>query len=137
MENIIRKGIAFNPEQLNQFDILSKDKGYKNRSEAIRDLIRKEIVEESSTDPETFMVGSLTLIYDHHAHNVQHELTHIQHHSDSLIRSTMHIHIDEHKCMEIIVLEGKVKDIKRLSDMMIATKGVSYGKLVLANSRVQ
>ena len=134
MEKIVRKGIAFEPEQLEQFDSLIEKKGYKNRSEAIRDLIRKEIIEKQQENPNAIMMATLTMIYGHHEHNVQRNLTHIQHHHSELIRSTLHVHIDDKNCMEVLVLNGKVKEIKRLSDAMLTEKGVKHGKLVLTKS---
>ncbi|MBN2053018.1 nickel-responsive transcriptional regulator NikR [Candidatus Woesearchaeota archaeon] len=131
MENIIRKGIAFDKKQLKEFDAASTKKGYKNRSDAIRDLIRKSLVDEKRENPESAMMGTLTLVYDHHEHNVQHNLTHIQHHHPGLIRSTLHVHMNESKCMEVLVLEGKVKNITGLADEILSSQGVLHGKLVL------
>jgi len=133
MESIVRKGIAFDRELLKKFDSLNKKKGYKNRSEAIRDLIRKEFVTEETTDPEKRMMATLTMVYDHHKHDVQHNLTHMQHHHSDLIRSTLHVHIDHDNCMEVLILEGKVKDIVHFSDSMLAEKGVKHGKLVMTS----
>lgn len=131
MEKITRKGIAFETHQLELFDKLIKKRGYKNRSEAIRDIIRKELVNEEQENLESEMIATLTIIYDHHKHNIQNELTHIQHHSLALIRSSLHIHIDHTNCLEVIIIEGKVKNIQKLSDTIIASKGVKHGKLVL------
>jgi len=129
MENIIRKGIAFETKQLKEFDKLIKKRGYKNRSEAIRDIIRKELIEESISAPEKKMMASLTIVFDHHKHNLQHKLTHIQH-KTNIIKSTLHIHLNCDDCMEVLILEGKVKDIKKFSDHILAQKGVKHGKLV-------
>ena len=134
MEKIIRKGIAFDKKQLKDFDIVIKKKGYRNRSEAIRDLIRNSLVEGSTTNPEEKMMATLSIVYDHHEHDVQHNLTHIQHHHPSLIRSSLHIHMSENDCLEVLILEGKVKDIKKLSDNIISSKGVSNGKLVFTSN---
>jgi len=131
MDKITRKGIAFEPEQLKEFDKIINKKGYKNRSEAIRGIIRKELIEDKSANPEKNMIATLTVVYNHNEHNVQHELTHIQHHHPDLIRSTLHVHMDEHNCLEVLILEGKVKNIRKLADMIIAAKGVKHGKLVL------
>jgi CopG family transcriptional regulator, nickel-responsive regulator len=133
MEKIIRKGIAFDATQLKEFDKLIKRKHYTNRSEAIRDLIRKEFIEEKQCNPEEKMMASLTIVYGHHEHDVQHNLTHIQHHHPEIIRSTLHIHMDNDNCMEVLILEGKVKNIKSLSDEIISQKGVKHGKLVMTN----
>jgi len=131
MERVTRKGIAFDPESLKKFDESAKKKGYANRSEAIRDLIRKDLVEEEKRNPEAEMVATLTIVYDHHKHHVQDELTHIQHHHPDIIRSSLHIHIDQDNCLEVIILEGKVKSIQKLADEIIAAKGVKHGKLVM------
>ncbi|MFW6383749.1 MAG: nickel-responsive transcriptional regulator NikR [Nanoarchaeota archaeon] len=129
MENVVRKGIAFENKQLKEFDKLIKKRGYKNRSEAIRDIIRKELIEESISTPEKKMMASLTIVFDHHKHNLQHKLTHMQHET-TLIKSTLHIHLNHDDCMEVLILEGKVKDIKKFSDHILAQKGVKNGKLV-------
>jgi CopG family transcriptional regulator, nickel-responsive regulator len=133
MEKVIRKGIAFEPEQLKEYDKLINKKGYNNRSEAIRDLIRKELIEEKIKNPEEFMMASLTIVYNHHEHEVQHNLTHLQHHHPDLIRSTLHIHMSKEDCMEVLILQGKVKDITHFSDQILAEKGVNHGRLVLTN----
>ena len=133
MEKVLRKGIAFDPNQLKQFDNLIKKKKYKSRSEAIRDMIRKEIIEEQQENPESEMIATLTIIYEHHEHHVQDELTYIQHHYHALIISSIHVHIDHCNCLEVIVLEGKVKDIRKIADEIIANKGVKHGKLFLSS----
>ena len=133
MDKIIRKGVAFEPDQLKAFDKLTKNRGYNNRSESIRDLIRTAIVEDKVQDKESKMIGTLTIIYNHHDGYVQHNLTHLQHHIPNIIKSTLHIHIDEKNCLEVIVLKGKVKFIKKLADKIIATKGVKHGKLVMVD----
>ena len=131
MENIIRKGIAFNQKQLKDFDKLIEKKGYKNRSEAIRDLLRGFLIVEKEKDPKKVMMGTLTIVYNHHEHDVQHNLTHIQHHHPGLIRSSLHVHMSLDNCMEVLIIEGKVRLIKKLADEIIAAKGVKHGKLVL------
>ena len=131
MDSVIRKGIAFLPEELERFDELIKEKGYKNRSEAVRDLIRNELSKKAEHDPNKKMHGVLTIVYDHHNHSVQHNLTHIQHYAAAHVISSMHTHLDEHNCLEIIVMKGKVRVIKKLADTILAMKGVTHGKLVL------
>lgn len=131
MEKIIRKGIAFDKSKLIEFDKLIKKKGYKNRSEALRDLIRNSLITEKEKDPEKVMMSTLTIVYNHHEHNVQNNLTHIQHHHPGLIRSSLHIHMNSDNCMEVLIIEGKNKLIKKLANEIIATKGVKHGKLVV------
>lgn len=133
MDKITRKGIAFEPKELKDFDLLIKKKGYNNRSEALRDLIRKELNEQNIRDPEKIVKASLTMVFDHHKHDLQHELTHKQHDNAKLIRSTIHVHIDEDNCMEVLILDGKVKEIKKFADSMLATKGVMNGRLVMTS----
>ena len=135
MKGIIRRGIAFDAGLLKEFDGLIKKKGYRNRSEAIRDLVRKEILAQEKMDPEEDMMATLTIIYDHHRHRVQEWLTRIQHHHPNIIRSSLHVHIDDDNCLEVIILEGKVRNIRKLSDEIIAAKGVEYGKLVMTSRR--
>jgi CopG family nickel-responsive transcriptional regulator len=134
LEKILRKGIAFDPEQLKIFDSIMKSKGYKNRSEAIRDLIRNSLVEEKEHNPNSTMIGTLTIVYSHHEHDVQHELTHLEHHAGNIIRSGIHIHIDDQNCLEVLILQGKVSIVKNLADNILATKGVKHGKLFLTST---
>ncbi len=131
MRGVVRKGIAFDRDILRDFDALIRARGYKNRSEAIRDLIRKELVCARAEVPSGSMVASLTITYNHHSHNLQQELTHIQHDHPGLILCTLHVHVDGEVCMEILALKGATRDIKRLSDRIISTKGVLHGELVL------
>ncbi|MGM5484626.1 MAG: nickel-responsive transcriptional regulator NikR [Nanobdellota archaeon] len=129
MENIIRKGIAFGPKLLESFDKLIEKKGYKNRSEAVRDIIRKELIEEEITQPRKKMMASLTIVFDHNKHEIEHDLIHQQHEA-GFVKSTLHIHVDKDNCMEVLVLEGPTKEIKEFSDRILAQKGVKHGKLV-------
>lgn len=133
MTKITRKGIAFDTNQLKDFDKLISKKGYANRSEAIRDLIRKELVEEKVGDEKRIVNGTLTIVYNHHEHKIQHELTHLQHDVGDMIKSTLHVHIDKEYCMEVLILSGKMKDVKSFADKVIAAKGVKHGRLVVAN----
>ncbi|MBN1157111.1 nickel-responsive transcriptional regulator NikR [Candidatus Woesearchaeota archaeon] len=133
MEKVTRKGIAFNRKQLEEFDSFIKRKGFKNRSDAIRKLITDALVEEKKLNPESRMTATLTMVYNHHNHDVQHNLTHIQHHHHGLIRSSLHVHMDNDNCLEVLILEGTVKDIRSLSDEMAAEKGVKHAKLILTD----
>ena len=133
MEKITRKGIAFDTKQLKEFDSFIRRKGFKNRSDAIRKIITDALVEEEKLNPDEKMLATLTMVYNHHSHDVQHNLTHIQHHHPNLIRSSLHVHMDNDNCMEVLILEGKVKDIKGLSDEISAEKGVKHAKLVLTD----
>ena len=132
MESVIRFGISLNPEILKKFDEIINDKGYANRSEAIRDLIRDFIVAEEWKKPEGEVVGALTLLYDHEVRGVADRLTDLQHRYHANVLSSMHVHLDEHNCMELLVIRGIAEDIKRIADYLISSRGVKHGKLVMS-----
>lgn len=130
-EKITRFGVSIPNRLLTRFDEHIKDKGYANRSEALRDLIRDYLVErEWEADEET--VGTVTLVYDHHVRELADALTHIQHEMGEAIVSSLHIHLDHDLCMEVIVVKGKSSQIRKMSDRLIGTKGVIHGKLTAA-----
>lgn len=133
METVTRVGVSFEPELLNKFDDLIKGKGYTNRSEAIRDLVRKVIIESESRDDESNVIGTITIIYDHKVREVTNKLLHIQHHYPE-ISGTMHVHVDEHMCLEVLIVRGKVKDVRALADNIRAVKGVKHGELVVTKT---
>lgn len=129
-----RVGVSFEPELLDRFDALIKTKGYTNRSEAIRDLVRKSLIESEVEDEKGDVIGTLTIIYDHDAANVANRLLHIQHHHHSEISSTTHIHVDEQTCLEVLVVRGRGDDVRELADNIKAIKGVKHGELVLTKT---
>ena len=129
-----RVGVSFEPELLEKFDVLIRQKGYSNRSEAIRDLVRRSLVESRSKVASGIVIGTITIIYDHDVGKVTDELLHLQHHHHSEIQSTTHVHVDEHNCLEVIVVKGKAGNIKELSDRIKALRGVKHGELVLTRT---
>ena len=129
-----RVGVSFEPELLVKFDELIKKKGYTNRSEAIRDLVRKSLIEAEIRTEKGTVIGTLTIIYDHEVGDVTNRLLHLQHHHHSEISSTTHIHIDEHTCLEVLVVRGKAKDVRKLADNINALKGVRHGELVITKT---
>lgn len=129
MKDTTRFGISIDERLLKRFDALIVDKGYSNRSEAIRDLIRNTLVEEQWTNKEEELVGTVTLVYDHHTRDLSDKLTEHQHTHHQAIISALHVHLDAHNCLEVVVIKGKAQDIKRLSDELIGTRGVKHGKL--------
>lgn len=131
-----RVGVSFEPELLTKFDALIRRKGYTNRSEAIRDLVRKSIVESDVKDDKREMIGTITIIYDHDVGDVTNRLLHLQHHHHSEISSTTHIHIDEHQCLEVLVVKGKAKVVRELADNIKAVKGVKHGELVITGKEL-
>ena len=133
-EKITRFGVSIEPDLLDKFDKMIKKKSYANRSEAIRDIIRKNIIIEDSSNPDTEGLGTLTMIYDHHAGPLTNRLLDLQHDHHQEILTTTHIHIDHHNCLEVLVLKGKIGNIEKLADSIKALKGIKHGELVLTKS---
>ncbi|KYK29682.1 nickel-responsive regulator [Thermoplasmatales archaeon SG8-52-1] len=134
VEKITRFGVSIEPELLKKFDRMIKKEGYENRSEAIRDLIRGNIIEEKSKNPDEKVIGTLTMIYDHHTGNLTNKLLELQHNHNDEILSTTHIHVDHHNCLEVLVLKGKSGSIQKLADSIKALKGIKNGELVITKS---
>ena len=134
MEKITRFGVSIEPDLLHKFDKIIKKKGYKNRSEAIRDIIRENLITEKTEDPNTEAIGTLTMIYDHHAGNLTNRLLDLQHDHTKEILSTTHIHIDHNNCLEVLVLKGKTGKIQKLADNIKSLKGIKHGELVITKS---
>ena len=128
MKELVRFGVSLDSDLLDNFDDLITRKGYTNRSEAIRDLIRDNLVgQEWNANEET--VGTVTIVYDHHVRALTDKLTSIQHDYQHLIVSGMHVHLDHDHCLEVLVVRGKGSEIKQVADTLIGTKGVKHGKL--------
>lgn len=132
MPEVVRFGVSTDERLLEKFDALIADKGYVNRSEAVRDLIRNALVEDEweSGESGAESVGTVTLVYDHHSSDLSDKLTEHQHSHHEEIVSTLHIHLDAHNCLEVVVLRGQAAAIKRIADGLIGTKGVKHGKFV-------
>ena len=124
MSGLARFGVSMEEELLKDFDSLIKQKGYQNRSEAIRDIVRKALVEERVGHPERVGTGTINIVYNHHRAQLSERLTHIQHESRLHISSTLHIHLDRELCLEIIVVSGQLADIRSFGDQIAALKGV-------------
>ena len=131
---IIRFGISLEDGLLKNFDRLLKGKGYPSRSEAIRDLIREELVKKQWEEGTREAVASITLVYDHHTRELADTLTDLQHQSHKMILSSMHVHLDAHNCLEVIILKGHPKDLQAVSDRLIGTRGVKHGKLTITTT---
>jgi CopG family transcriptional regulator, nickel-responsive regulator len=129
MGKITRAGIALDDELLEKFDEKIKRKKYKNRSEAIRDLIRANLVEDEWKGNRV-VVGTITLVYDHHVRELSKVLTHEQHESHAHVIAAMHVHLDERNCLEVIVVKGRSAQVQELADTLIGTRGVLHGKLI-------
>ncbi len=124
-----RFGISLDDGLLRRFDRHIARKGYATRSEAIRDLIRDTLVKEQWEAGTVETAGTITLVYSHETRELQDTLTELQHRYHSAIISTMHIHLDGHNCLEVLVVRGKGADIRKIADRLIGTKGVKHGKL--------
>ena len=134
MSELARFGISLDQRLLRQFDALISDKGYVNRSEAIRDLIRGSLVEAQWSRDEVELVGTVTLVYDHHTRDLSDKLTEHQHSHHDAIISSLHVHLDAHNCLEVVVLKGQARIVQRIADELIGTKGVKHGKLVTSTT---
>ncbi|MFQ6618305.1 MAG: nickel-responsive transcriptional regulator NikR [Fidelibacterota bacterium] len=136
MTEIKRFGVSINEKLIKDFDRLIEKKGYANRSEAIRDLIRDELVAEEWKQEDRETVGTITLVYSHDIRELSDTLTDLQHSFYRTIISTLHVHLDEHNCLEVLVLKGKSGKIREIADRIIGTRGVKHGKLSLTTTGV-
>lgn len=134
MSGLSRIGVAIDIGLLKRFDKLIGQRGYTNRSEAFRDLIRDELVERTWESPESQVVGTVTLVYDHHVRMLNEKLIGIQHDFHHSILSTMHVHLDHDNCLEVLVVRGKSVDVRKVADVLISTKGVKHGRLTITTS---
>ena len=131
MSTLARIGVALDSELLKQFDAYLERRKYGNRSEGFRDLIRDALIGEKTDDPSQPSVGTLTLVYDHHTRSLSEKLTAMQHDHTELVISTLHVHLDHHNCLEVLVLRGPAGGIRQLAEGIIATKGVQHGQLTI------
>lgn len=134
MGETVRFGISMDEELLESFDRLIEQKGYANRSEAIRDLIRAAQVESDWEEGEKEGVGTVTLVYNHHVRDLSDKLTEQQHSHHDQIISALHVHLDAHNCLEVLVVRGKVREVRQIADELIGVKGVKHGKLVMTTT---
>jgi len=133
-EKITRFGVSIEPDLLKKFDKTIKKEGYTNRSEAIRDIIRKNLIKEKNKNPDEQTIGTLTMIYDHHVGNLTDRLLDLHHDHTKEILVNTHVHIDHHNCLEVLVLKGKQGNISKLADNIKALKGIKHGELVTTKS---
>jgi len=134
MSEVVRFGVSIDASLLGKFDALIDKKGYSNRSEAVRDLIRGALVEEQWTKDEEEAVGTVSLVYNHHTRELADKLTEHQHSHHQNIISALHVHLDAHHCLEVVVIKGRAGEIKRLADELIGTKGVKHGRLMTTST---
>ena len=128
-----RFSVSLEEELLEQFDSYIRERGYVNRSEAVRDLIRKEFISEE-WEQDGDVAGVVTLVYNHHQPQLQEKITEIQHDYYTLITSTTHVHMDHHNCLEVIIVKGKASRIREMAEKVIAMRGVKNGKLTMTST---
>jgi CopG family nickel-responsive transcriptional regulator len=133
MSNLTRIGVALDADLLDKFDALIHERGYENRSEAFRDLIRNELVEASWKSPDAEVVGSVTLVYDHRVRLLHEKLLDLQHDAHEAILSTLHVHLDHDNCLEVLLIKGPAAKVQRLANAIISTKGVKHGRLTISS----
>jgi len=130
----VRFGVSMNARLLEKFDSLAKRRGAANRSEAIRDLVRDALVDEQWRSGKGRSMAAVVIVYDHHARDLNARLNSIQHEHPGAVVSSLHIHVDKHRCMEIIVLRGERRLLSDIAYRIIGTKGVIHGRLVASTT---
>ncbi len=133
MGRTVRFGVSLDADLLEPFDALCAERGYDNRSEAIRDLIRARLVEESWEQGEE-CAGTLSLVYDHHKSDLPKKLTALQHDDHDIIIATLHVHLDHHNCLEVLILKGEPRRVRSLADKLRAVRGVKHGSFSLSGT---
>ena len=131
MAELERIGVSLDGNLLADFDRLIARQGYQSRSEAIRDLVRRELSRERLADPEAEAVAAVLLVYDHHATKLAEKLIGLQHSHLLHAISSLHVHLDEHDCLEIVVLRGPVRQINKVGERIVSMKGVKLGRVHL------
>ncbi len=133
MAEIVRFGVSLDRKLLDRFDALIREKNYTNRSEALRDLIRQELVLKAWGEDRN-VAGAITYVYDHHQRELLNRILDIQHDFQNLIISSQHVHLDHDNCLEIVAVRGKASEINHLADMLRAVKGVRHGTLSMSGT---
>ncbi|MDA8065211.1 MAG: nickel-responsive transcriptional regulator NikR [Thermaerobacter sp.] len=134
MKKLVRFGVSMEEELLQRFDRLLEAKGYPNRSEALRDLVRSDLVEHDWESGQAEVAGTITLVYDHHKADLESWLTRTQHASHRLILATTHIHLDHDNCLEVLIVRGQPAQIRALANRLTGAKGVKHGRLTISTT---
>lgn len=134
MTELVRFGVSISAGLLESFDKVIVKKGYNNRSEAIRDLIRNQLVKMEWENEDEEVAGTITLVYDHHVRGLSNLLLEVQHDYHDLILSTMHLHLDHHNCLEVLAVQGATKEIREIAERLISIKGVKHGQLTITST---
>ncbi len=130
----VRFGVSMSKELLADFDRLIAEKGYRNRSEAIRKLIREQLVQKEWEFSKEEIIATITMVYSHDTRELTERLTEMQHKYYKQIISTMHIHLDEHNCLEILAIKGRADVVKKIGDKLLSTKGIKHGRLTASST---
>jgi CopG family transcriptional regulator, nickel-responsive regulator len=133
MAELTRTGVSIEEDLLEKFDRLIARRGYKNRSEALRDLIRESLIADD-VDQNKPVVATLSMVYDHHRPDLSGKLTEIQHHAHDQVLAATHVHLDHDNCLEVVIMKGRSGEIRHLADHMLSMRGVKHGKLVLTST---
>ena len=133
MSQLTRTGLSIDRELLAKFDVAISKRNYKNRSEAVRDLIRDHLVGEEA-DSNKVVVGTLTIVYDHHRPNLTEKLVDAQHHAGGSVLAATHVHLDHHNCLEVVIMKGRSKELRHLADHILSLRGVKHGQLVITST---
>jgi CopG family transcriptional regulator, nickel-responsive regulator len=133
MSNLVRLSLSIDEPLYQRLEQMVAESGYANRSEFFRDLIRSRLVERE-WERDTEAVGTVTLLYDHAAHDLSSKLTHLQHHHHKAVLATTHVHLDERLCIEMILVRGHAREIRRLADELGQQKGVLHANLAISST---
>jgi CopG family nickel-responsive transcriptional regulator len=135
MNKLVRFGVSLDQHLLGDFDKLVRRRKYATRSEALRDLIRDQLVsQEWAGDTNRETVATITFVYDHHVRDLTRKLTHIQHDFQGHIMAGMHVHLDHDHCLEVLVVKGRISQITEVADALVSVKGVKHGKLTMTTT---
>jgi CopG family nickel-responsive transcriptional regulator len=134
MNKVTRFGVSIEEGLISEFDRLIKKKGYTNRSEALRDIIREKLISEHIGSTSGIVFGSITFIYDHHQRMLEKNLNNIQHDFHHYIIATTHAHVSHDECLEVVIVKGEANKLRELSDRLLSLKGVNHGTLTLTSS---
>lgn len=136
MTGLDRFGVSMERDLLERFDVLIKERKYASRSEAIRDLIRNELINRDWQEPNAEVVGTITIVYEHHEHELSHTLAELQHQFHECIICSTHVHLDHHNCLEVIIVKGTSDQVRTIADTISTARGVKHGQLVCSTTGV-
>jgi CopG family nickel-responsive transcriptional regulator len=131
---VSRFSISMSRDLIRRLDAMTKAKGFPNRSHAIAQMVRENLIEHHGQVGAHEIAGTITLVYDHHKRNIQALLTDIQHDHGDLIIAALHVHLDHHHCMEVLAVRGPADKIREMADKLMIAKGVKHGRLTVTST---